>query len=168
MRQIMTVLLISLLSLSFAQDTQENPLEVSLEAFLVSTLTKDDGSTEEQFTQAETARPGQIVEYRVSLVNVSENNVPAGNAVVTGPVPAGTSYLEGSATASSENALLEFSADGGQRFGVPPIMITVVNDEGEEEEVIATPDSYTATRWTVTRALAASESIMFIYRVVVQ
>ena len=162
----LTVLLLLGAGLAFAQEEVAEPVTVMLNAFIVSTTTNDDGEEEETFTEAAEARPGQVVEYRVTAMNEGETTLPAGNVVVTGPVPAGTTYLGDSATTESQ-VNLTFSADEGQTFSAPPVMITVTNDEGEEE-VEAAPEQYSAVRWTVERALEPEESLEFSYRVTVE
>jgi uncharacterized repeat protein (TIGR01451 family) len=147
---------------------QNEPVTVKLEAYIVSTITKEDGTTEEQFTEAKEARPGQVVEYRVVVTNVSDETLPASNAIITGPIPATTIYIADSATPSSEAATLEYSADGGQTFSAPPVMIKVENENGEEVEVEATPDQYTAARWTILQSLEPQQEIIFKYRVTVK
>ena len=147
---------------------QSEPVTVKLEAYVVSTITKEDGTTEEQFSEAKEARPGQVVEYRVVVTNVSDETLPASNAVITGPIPATTAYIADSATPTSEAARLEFSADGGQTFSVPPLMIKVKNDKGEEVEVEATPDQYTAARWVILQSLEPKQETIFKYRVTVK
>ena len=163
-KYVLSLILIAMVSFGLAQT--DNPLEINLEAFIVSTVTKEDGSSEELFSAAESARPGQIVEYRVSVGNRSETSLPAGNAAVTGPVPAGTMYQANSA--SFDDARLEFSADGGQSFSSPPVMITVVNEEGEEVEVEASPEDYTALRWNILKTLEPGETLVYVYRVIVR
>ncbi len=156
---------ITLLALTLAQT---EPVTVKLEAFVVSTITKEDGTTEEQFTEAKEARPGQVVEYRVVVTNVSDETLPASNAIITGPIPSTTVYIADSATPSSAGAMLEYSADGGQTFSVPPVMIKVKNDKGEEVEVEATPEQYTAARWIILQALEPKQELIFKYRVTVK
>ena len=166
MRTLIIIGLLSLINLGLAQ-SNDNPLEVTLEAFIVSTVTQEDGSQEEVFEAAEQARPGQIVEYRVVAQNTSDVTLPANSAVIVGPVPAGTAYIDGTAS-QLDNTLLSFSADGGQSFSTPPVMITVTNEDGEEEEVEADPEQYTTTRWEITKSLEPNEGMTFIYRVVVK
>lgn len=156
-----------LLVLSYGLAQSNDPLEVTLEAFIVTTVTQADGTQEEVFTQADQAKPEQIVEYRVAVSNVSDTSLAAGNAVITGPVPAGTQFLSDTAT-QTEDAVLTFSADGGQTFSAPPVMITITNEDGEEEQVEASPDQYTAARWSIMRTLEPAEMLTFVYRVVVQ
>ena len=165
------MILLLVIGLAFAQDDgaseQSEPVTVVLDAFIVSTITNDDGEEEETFTEAAEARPGQVVEYRVTATNEGETTLPAGNVVVTGPVPEGTTYIGDSATTESE-VELTFSADEGQSFSAPPVMMTVENDDGEEEEVEAEPGQYSAVRWSVMRALEPGDSLEFSYRVTVE
>jgi uncharacterized repeat protein (TIGR01451 family) len=152
---------------SFVWAQTNEPLSVSLEAYVVTVMTKDDGTTEEKFSEAATARPGQIVEYRVIVMNTSNETVPGSSAFIVGPVPASTDYLVDTATLSSDAARLEFSADGGQSFADKP-MVLKKNDEGEEELVAALPEEYTDARWQLLQALAPQESLTFSYRVTVR
>lgn len=151
--------------LAYAQTGE--PLNVSLEAYVVTVITKDDGTTEEQFKQASTARPGQVVEYRVVVVNTSNEILPGGNAYITGPVPASTDYIAETATPASDKAGLEFSADGGQNFAEKP-MVMKKNDKGEEELVEVNPEEYTDARWHLLQAIAPQETLTFSYRVTVR
>lgn len=163
----LTVLL--LLAGALAQESK--PVEVTLEAYLVTEVTAQDGTVEETFTEATEARPGQTVEYRVTVSNNSEETLPVGTVVVTGPVPGSTFYLAGTAgTAAdaSETFKTEFSADGGESFSELPVMITVTNDSGDEEEVVADPADFSAVRWTLLEALAPDATRTFTYRVEVK
>lgn len=165
MKQVLLGLALLLIwpGLAFAQDG----VEVALEAFIVTTVTGDDGETTEEFQQADTARPGQIVEYRVVVTNISGETLAAASVAVTGPVPANTIYIDGTAT-TSDAYRTEFSADGGAAFSIPPVMIMVTNDDGEEEEVIADPAQYNAARWTFLEALEADTVHTLVYRVEVR
>jgi uncharacterized repeat protein (TIGR01451 family) len=146
---------------------QDNPVQVTLEGYLVNVVTKEDGATEEEFVEASEARPGQVVEYRVIVTNVSNETLPASNALITGPIPATTTYIADTATASSGEAKLEFSADGGVTFAEKP-MIEKTNDQGEKEVVEALPDEYTAARWAILIPLEPQQTLTFSYRVTVQ
>ncbi len=162
---IRAVILLFLGCLALAQTGE--PLNVSLEAYVVTVITNDDGSKEEQFSKASTARPGQIVEYRLVVVNNSNETLPGGNAYITGPVPASTDYLAETATAPSDKARLEFSADGGVTFADKP-MVMKKNEQGEEELVEVKPEEYTDARWQLLQALAPQETLTFSYRVTVR
>ena len=132
-------------------------------------MTLDDGATEERFSSAETAEPGAVLEYRLNVENVGDATLPEGLAL-TGPVPGEVRYLDLSATPAegAAGARLEFSADGGATFSEPPVMITVTNEEGEEEEVVADPSQYNAVRWLLLTPLAPEAKLDFRYRVAVR
>jgi uncharacterized repeat protein (TIGR01451 family) len=143
------------------QGERQNPIEYRIETYVVDQRTQPDGSVQEQFVEASTARPGQIVEYRIIATNTGDTTLPPNTVIITGPVPQSTRYVEGSATPSSEEILTEYSADG-QTFSVPPV--TVMRN-GNRTAV--DPDEYRAVRWTLLIPLEPEQEQAFIYRVVV-
>jgi uncharacterized repeat protein (TIGR01451 family) len=140
---------------AFAQD---NPVSVRLEIFVVSVV---DG--EERYTAATTARPGQVVEYRLFASNVGDTTLPPGTVVLTGPVPEGTAYVANSATPSSDRLLTEYTADGGVSFDETLIFI----GEGDDRR-LADPAQYTAVRWTLLVDIEPAAEEAFFYRVTVE
>lgn len=140
-----------------------DPVAIRLEIYVVSQVTRDDGTREERFSEATEARPGQTVEYRLIVENVSDETLPAGIVVVTGPVPEGTQFVPSSATPSSEELLTEFSADRGRTFSEPPVII----GSGDNRSV-ADPTSYDTVRWTVLVDLEPEQEIPLVYRVIVR
>jgi uncharacterized repeat protein (TIGR01451 family) len=151
------------LSAAFAQG---EPLSVTLEGYLVNIVTKDDGTKEEVFIAASEARPGQVVEYRVIVTNVSSETVPASNAFITGPIPDTTTYIADSATLSNSEVTLEFSADGGRTFATKPL-IEKENAEGIKESVEALPEEFTAARWAILLPIEPQHTLTLKYRVTV-
>jgi uncharacterized repeat protein (TIGR01451 family) len=162
--QFFALVCLLLASWSMAQD---NPVEVTLEGYLVNVITKEDGTQEEEFVPATEARPGQVVEYRVLVTNISSETLPASNALITGPIPATTAYIADTATPTTAEATLEFSADGGQTFAEKPL-IERTNEQGEKEMVEALPEEYTAARWAILIPLDPQQTLTFKYRVTVQ
>jgi hypothetical protein len=161
---ILFIFCLLLVSWSLAQD---NPVEVMLEGYLVNLVTKEDGTQEEEFIPATEARPGQIIEYRVFVTNVSSETLPASNALIALPINLETSYLADSGSATSAEARLEFSADGGQTFAEKPL-IEKTNEQGETEMVEALPEEYTAIRWAILVPLEPQQTQTFNYRVSVK
>lgn len=149
------LLLLGPLGTAFAQD---NPVSVRLEIFVVSVV---DG--EERYTAATTARPGQIVEYRLFASNVGDTTLPPGTVVLTGPIPEGTVYVANSATPSSERLLTEYTADGGNSYDE-----TLVFVGADDARRLADPAEYTAVRWTLLVDMAPAVEEAFFYRVTVQ
>lgn len=144
-KQILIVLLM-VLALGFSQS--DNPVSVRLEIYLVSMV-----NGQEEFKESTTARPGQVVEYRLFAKNEGDTTLPPGSVTVTGPVPKGTSYIANSATPSSDQVFAEFS----------------VNDRDfvDNEEAIAEDELISAIRWTLERDMEPNAEVMFVYRVTV-
>ena len=147
---------------------QAEPVTVTLEAFVVTTVTQDDGTVTETFTAAAEARPGQVVEYRVLVRNDGAETLPAGAVVVAGPVPATTAYLADTASGGdlvTTEFSAELAADGSPVFMAAPVMMTVTNEAGEQKRVVANPDQYTGVRWTLQEALPPGAQHNLVYRV---
>lgn len=147
-----TLFLFGLLSgAAFAQG--DNPIEVRIEAYIVSQVTAEDGSVTERFSESSTARPGQVVEYRVFATNTDETTLPAESVSVNGPIPDSSTYVPGSATPSSEEVRTEYSLDG-EAFSEAP-----ETTEGET--------AYRAVRWTLLTPLEPQQEEQFVYRVTI-
>lgn len=152
MRKLFAALFVCLVfSLALAQD--DNPVGVRIEAYIVSQVTADDGTTTERFSESSTARPGQVVEYRVFATNNDEITLPAESVTVLGPIPESSTYVPGSATPTSERARTEFSLDGEAFSGTPE------SAEG--------PSAYRAIRWTLLTPLEPAQEERFVYRVTI-
>jgi uncharacterized repeat protein (TIGR01451 family) len=154
MRYLVIALLTLLLALASAQ---ESPVTIELETYVVSVV---DG--QEQFSRADTALPGQVVEYRLVVTNRSNTTLPPGTVMITGPVPEGTRYVEGSASPTNDERLTEYSADG-TNFAEPPL----IREEGGSRQVVPA-EAYRAVRWTLLVALEPGRAVAFVYRVVVE
>lgn len=136
-----------------------NAIELRTEIYIVSLVTLDDGTREERFTEATSAIPGQVIEYRVFATNVGETTLPAGRVQVIGPVMAGMEFVPGSATPSSPRILTEFSHDG-TNFGTTPLLVGA----GDARRVVE-PTEYKAVRWTLLEELEPGQEEPFYYRV---
>ncbi len=101
----------------------------------------EDGSTETQLVEAYNVVPGDTVVYTITFENVG--NEPADDVVITNPISDVLEYVPGSAT--NGNMRIEFSADGGQTFGLAS-ELTIV-DGGVERP--ATTIDYTHVRWVM-------------------
>jgi uncharacterized repeat protein (TIGR01451 family) len=145
-----------LLSLTLSALAQNNPVTVAVKIFVVNLR---DG--QEELVEATEARPGQAVEYRLIAVNTSDTTLPAGTVVITGPVPAGTTFIADSATPKSDTLLTEFSVDGTS-FYEPPIL---VGEDGSR--TVADPGTYRAVRWTLLANMEPQQEVTFVYRVTV-
>jgi uncharacterized repeat protein (TIGR01451 family) len=149
--------LLALGGFAHAQDDLGDVVQLRLEMYLV---TMEDGN--ERFTSSITARPGQVVEYRVLAVNRGDTELQAGTVVVTVPVPEGAVYIEGTATPIAEDMLIEFSANGTD-YSTPPVLVTRGGTRG-----IAEPETYTGIRWTLLSPMAPGQEEVFTFRVTVE
>jgi hypothetical protein len=154
-------------TLAFAQPQDPGPVAVTLESYLVVTETRDDGTVVERFTEATSAFPGQVVEYRVIAVVGAEAGLPARTLALIGPIPEGTDYVLGSATPSSDELTLEASLDG-DAFEPPPLLVTTTDADGREVVVEAEASAYRALRWSVVRALHSGDRVVVAYRVTIR
>lgn len=156
-------LLTCLLGLLTSSVAQDNPVSVALEIYVISEVTAADNSVSERFEQADSARPGQTVEYRLIVTSQDDTTLPEGTVVVTGPIPESTTFIAGSATPSSADVLTEYSLEGST-FSEPPLFTT--NDSGEQ--VTADPSTYQAVRWTLLTPFEPGEQTTLVYRVTVE
>ncbi len=145
-----------------AQDATTNPIAFRTEIYVVSEVTLDDGTKQERFTEATSAIPGQVVEYRIFATNAGETTLPAGRVQIYGPVQEMMEFVANSATADSERVLTEYSVDG-ETFAQPPVLV----GEGEERRV-ADPSEYVMVRWTLLVPMEPGQEEPFFYRVVVR
>jgi uncharacterized repeat protein (TIGR01451 family) len=153
--------LVALLFGSFAL-AQENPVTVRLEVYIVSLVTRDDGTREERFEPSNQARPGQVVEYRLVVSNVGNVTLSAGVVQILGPIPPGTTYVPFSATPSGETRLTEFAADEGIEFDEVNVFVEI-----DGERALADPTDYTFVRWTLLEELEPAMERVLRYRVTV-
>lgn len=146
-KQILAMILVLLSGLALAQ--ADNPVAVRLEIYVVSMV-----GGQEEFKESTTARPGQIVEYRLYATNNGDTTLPPGSVTITGPIPEGTTYIASSATPTSESILTEFTVNGSDFV---------------DNEVVAGAEggTLTAVRWTVEVDMEPGNEQAFVYRVTV-
>ena len=113
------------------------PVSVTLSAWSV-TLDK---AGKETFKRAESAKPGDVIEYRAELRNVSRATLK--DQALTLPVPPGTAV-----PSSARPAQAQARADGG-KFEAMPLMRVERNAQGQEERTAVPPGAYRALRWPV-------------------
>lgn len=126
-------------------------VESRMEAFLV--------IDEKTFEEAKSARPGDVIEYRLTYDNTDEAAVP--KMTIKGPVPAGTRYVADSAR-TDVRARLRFSHDNGATWQAAPLKRKAADGKGEE---VVPPEEYTHLQWTVGQPLEKGKPQAFRYRV---
>ena len=151
-------------------DVEAEPVAIRIEIYIVNEVPTEGGGTSEQYVEATSARPGQVVEYRLFAVNRGNTTLPGGTVILTGPVPDGTRFVPNSATPGSDRIVTEFTGPGatdpdtGQPiFSEPPVLAT---EDGETSAI--DPTAYTAVRWTLLEPMAPGQEEAFFYRVVIE
>ena len=94
----------------------------------------------ETFAPAQNARPGDVIEYRVSYANSGKG--AALNLRPVLPIPVGTSYLANSAAPAPFEASLD-----GRNFAAAPLTRRVKKADGTTEIVTVPLAEYRALRW---------------------
>lgn len=109
--------------------------------------------------------PRDKIEYTLRYRNVGDAAASGVNLI--GPIPAGTVYLD--KTASSGEAMHPlYSIDGGKTYHWPPFTYVYVDAAGKKQRRVATPDMYTHIKWSIDGALGAGKDVVVSYRVQVK
>lgn len=111
----------------------------------------DDGVEKVERQPAKKVPPGVAVIYTLRAENKGQK--PAGDVVVTDPIPEHMDYVEGSA--STDGARVTFSTDGGKTFA-PQDKLKVRGKDGVTRAAVAS--ELTHIRWTFEKPLAPGES----------
>jgi len=137
-----------------------------MQAFVVTT----DTSGQEQYTVADSVKPGQEIEYRMQHTNGFDN--PIGGVAVVGPVPEGSELI---VDTSSSDVSATFEVRGeldpdrpGEEWSTLPAQRIVVNADGTRSLEEAKPEHFTAVRWILGDALQKDASANHAYRVLVK
>ena len=141
------VLLILSTTLAFAGgvDPRDMPPQKPVQKEQVTT--NSDGNVELQLVPAATVVPGEKVVYTITFRNVSGET--AENVVITNPLAAELTYVDGSATRGG--AEVEFSVDGGASFASRDEL--TVEEDGARRPAEA--KDFTHIRWVMQEELAA-------------
>lgn len=139
----------------------DDPLVSRMDVFRI---VEDDAGRERAEPAVETL-PGEVLEYRLSYENVSDARLRA--LVITGPIPANTDYVAGSAATMVASRLV-VSVDGGGTYEAEPVIRERTLPDGSVEEFVVPPEQYTHVRWQSSTPLAPATTQEFRYRVIVE
>ena len=136
---------------------QESPLVSTLESYLI----VEEGGLEQR-EPADQVEPGDVIEYHLLYSNVSDREL-SGLAVI-GPIPENTTYVADSNSASVNAA---FTVDAGyeEGFQEEPYVRTVIDENGNAQNVVVPPEEYTQLRWEPVGSIAPEETQTYVYRV---
>lgn len=125
---------------------QKGGIELTAVAEIEAEQVNKEGKKEIKRLPAAKVLPGDEVIYTVYYTNAGRE--PAGEVVITNPIPQHMVYKEGSA--SGEGTVITFSVDSGKTYDVPE-NLTVRDADGKERRAEAS--EYTHIRWTLQKSL---------------
>lgn len=137
-KRVLMLLAFALMFQTAAWAEPKNDIEVKLTQYKV--IKKADGK--ESFVDADKVKPGDIIEYRVSYRNTTQNTIS--QLIANLPVPAHTAYV----SASAQPAKVEASL-GGVEFAAVPLVRRVTQADGKVVESKVPVAEYKALRWSV-------------------
>jgi len=102
---------------------------------------------------AKGVHPGDEITYTLSYAN--SGTEAAKDVVISDPIPAGTSYIPGSASDAGD---LSFSIDKGKSYKKPTLLTYEMKaGDGKVQKKVATPEDYTDIRWTLPTVAAGEK-----------
>lgn len=119
------------------------------------------GEEKIELGKVESVQPGEILRWDITSLN--EGTAEAREYKAIGHVPAGTSFVAGSAVAPS-GSTVTYSIDGGKTFSTLPI-IEERQSDGTVKKVPAPVSMYTEVRYEWSDALAAGGKLTASYKV---
>ncbi len=123
-------------------------------------MESEDGSTEVEYVPLDTASPGEELVYSLNFQNGGD--APVDGVVLILPVPEEVSFVEDSAT--TEEAAVDFSVDGGNTFSPWDALAT---PEGDTTSILATA-TITHVRWTLRDKIAPGQEGTLSFRAVLK
>lgn len=143
----------------FNATAKNKPTLVSnMQAYLV----KTNAQGKEYRQPAKLTEPGQVIEYNLTYTNQTKKSLSG--LVVSGPIPANTSYI-GRSAKTGVAAELMVSIDGGATFEREPVRRQQKMANGQLKTVIIPPEKYTNVRWNVKQPISSLGRQLYSYRV---
>ena len=140
-------------SSAFAQ--QDEDVTSELQAFKITV----NESGEEVAVEVEEVRPGDLIEYRLTYTNNTDQAIT--NLIPTLPVPANMYYLGDTAEPEIQRASYQSS---GNDFQVPPLTREVTTSGGLQTTEEVPPREYRRLQWTIA-TLEGGDSVTLTARV---
>lgn len=128
-----------------------------VESVLVARKVELDAEKKEKLIEASTARPGELIEYRVTYTNKGQGVVR--DVLATLPIPADTVFQRAGVVPAGAKASL-----GDGKFAPIPLKRKVKLPSGKEEEIDIPLSEYRAIQWSLGE-LAAGKSVVVAARV---
>lgn len=104
---------------------------------------------------------GEILDWTIESVN--DGDAAAQNYRVVGQIPAGTTFVAGSAK-GDEAPVVEYSIDGGKTFAAAPL-VDEKQPDGSTKKVAAPATMFTQVRFDWAKSLPSNQKLAAAYRV---
>ena len=141
-----------------------------LESDMVAYVVAVDNAGVEQYQQAESVKPGQVIEYHMKHTNSFDNAI--GGVAIVGPVPEGSVLVVDrsvSDVAATFEVRGEFNPDSaGEEWSTLPAQRIVVQADGSRMIETARAEHFTAVRWQLAEPMQQGATVNHAYRVEVQ
>ena len=111
--------------------------------------------------RVENVKPGEVLDWQILSSN--DGTGAARDYKTVGHIPAGTSFVQGSASAEG-GSTVTYSIDGGRTFSTQPV-VEQAQPDGTVKTVPAPVSMYTEVRYEWTDALAAGGKLTASYKV---
>jgi uncharacterized repeat protein (TIGR01451 family) len=112
----------------------------------------------------EVVNPGEVIKWNLSSVN--EGNADATGFRTSAKIPAGTSFVAGTATGDASPAV-SYSIDGGNNYAAQP-MIEERQNDGSVKQVAAPVSMYSNIQFQWDGSLSAGNKVEAVYQVSVK
>ena len=93
----------------------------------------------------DTARPGDVLRYRLAFTNRTEG--PVQGVILTNPIPRTIALVGGTVRSNGDDVQVEYSADDGRTWSAEPTEEVLV--DGRRVRRPIPPERFTNVRWTV-------------------
>jgi uncharacterized repeat protein (TIGR01451 family) len=147
--------------------SQENGVEIRLEAHKLVTVEEEDGRETTEWLKLPaqaTVEPGDRIRYTIAGENNRDREIV--NFTLTQPIPPPMEYILDSAT-SSDAAQITYSIDNGETFVANPT-VEVEREDGRREVRPAPASSYTHIRWQFENPVPAIATVSGQFQVTVK
>ena len=144
-----------------AESAGSPAVEIKITAEVEVKVKAPDGSEEVKRVPAAKVPPGTAVIYTLNAKNTGAK--PAGDVVMTDPIPAEMEYVDGSV--SAQNARVTFSVDGGKSFAAKE-SLKVRGEDGAMRAAL--PADFTHIRWRLEKPLTPGETRAVSFRAKVE
>ena len=122
---------------------------------------KVEGETEVLLPENSEMKPGEIIKYSIRYDNIGDED--AHNVEFKYPISEGMTYEVNSVR--GDGCDIMFTIDNGSTYQPEPVKYVVIDDNGNDKEMIAEIDQYNGIKWILQKPLRKGSSIVLTFKV---